>query len=123
MADTKMTKTALNIPSVVGRLRKSQLLLPIAALILMLIVNVIITPDFFKISINNGVLYGFIIDVLNRSCELIILAIGMTLVVAASRGMMPMPPRWRLPSSSVYSAVLPAVPSTAFSLRSSTFSR
>lgn len=86
MADTKRTKTELSIPYVVGKLRKSQLLLPIAALIVMLIVNVIITPDFFKISINNGVLYGFIIDVLNRSCELIILAIGMTLVVASSRG-------------------------------------
>ena len=68
------------------RIRKSPLLLPITALIIMLIVNVIITPNFFKISINNGVLYGFIIDILNRSCELIILAVGMTLVVASSRG-------------------------------------
>ena len=31
-------------------------------------------------------MYGFIIDILNRSCELIILAVGMTLVVASSRG-------------------------------------
>ena len=43
--------------NILGKVRKSQLLLPIAALILMLIVNVIITPDFFKISINNGVMY------------------------------------------------------------------
>src|SRR5574344_2719451 len=64
----------------------SQLFLPITALLIMLIVNVIITPSFFKISIQNGVLYGYTIDILNRSCELIILAIGMTLVVAASRG-------------------------------------
>lgn len=76
----------MDIASTLGKFKKSQLLLPIAALVLMLIVNVIITPDFFKISINNGVLYGFIIDVLNRSCELIILAVGMTLVVASSRG-------------------------------------
>ena len=65
---------------------KSQLALPIVALVVMLIINVIITPTFFKISIQNGVLYGFIIDILNRSCELIILAVGMTLVVASSRG-------------------------------------
>lgn len=64
----------------------SQLFLPITALLIMLIVNVIITPSFFKISIQNGVLYGYTIDILNRACELIILAIGMTLVVAASRG-------------------------------------
>ncbi len=65
---------------------KSQLALPIVALVVMLIINVIITPTFFKISIQNGVLYGFIIDILNRSCELVILAVGMTLVVASSRG-------------------------------------
>ncbi len=67
-------------------LLKYQLALPIIALIVMLIVNVIITPTFFKVTINNGVLYGFIVDILNRSCELIILAVGMTLVVASSRG-------------------------------------
>lgn len=76
----------MTLRTLTEKAKKSQLLFPIAALILMLIVNVIITPDFFKISINNGVLYGFIVDVLNRSCELIILAIGMTLVVASSRG-------------------------------------
>jgi galactofuranose transport system permease protein len=67
-------------------LRRSQLLLPVTALIIMLIVNVAITPSFFKISIQNGVLYGYTIDILNRSCELIILAVGMTLAVASSRG-------------------------------------
>lgn len=67
-------------------LRRSQLLLPVTALIIMLIVNVVITPSFFKISIKNGVLYGYTIDILNRSCELIILAVGMTLAVASSRG-------------------------------------
>ncbi len=76
----------MDLTSVARGIKKSQLLFPIMALILMLIINVIITPDFFKISINNGVLYGFIIDVLNRSSELIILAVGMTLVVASSRG-------------------------------------
>ena len=76
----------LDISTVANKLKKSQLLFPIVALALMLMVNVIINHDFFKISINNGVLYGFIIDVLNRSCELIILAVGMTLVVASSRG-------------------------------------
>lgn len=66
--------------------RKSQLMLPVCALIVMLIVNAIITPGFFKISINNGVLYGFLVDILNRSSELIILAVGMTFVAASSRG-------------------------------------
>ena len=69
-----------------NKARKSQLMLPITALIVMLIVNAIITPGFFRISINNGVLYGFLIDILNRSSELIILAVGMTFVAASSRG-------------------------------------
>lgn len=65
---------------------KKQLFLPIFALALMLVINVIITPTFFKISIQNGVLYGYTIDIINRGSELIILAVGMTLVVAASAG-------------------------------------
>jgi galactofuranose transport system permease protein len=67
-------------------IRKSQLLLPVTALIIMLLINVLITPSFFRISIQNGVLYGYTIDIINRSCELVIMAVGMTLVVAASRG-------------------------------------
>ncbi|EID85596.1 Ribose/xylose/arabinose/galactoside ABC-type transport system, permease component [Treponema sp. JC4] len=75
-----------NLYQLWNKARKSQLMLPITALILMLIINAIITPGFFKISINNGVLYGFLIDILNRSSELIILAVGMTFVAASSRG-------------------------------------
>jgi simple sugar transport system permease protein len=67
-------------------IKRNPLLLPITALLIMLIFNAIVVPNFFKISIQNGVLYGYIIDILNRSCELIIMAVGMTLVVAASRG-------------------------------------
>ena len=42
--------------------------------------------DFFHITIKNGVLYGRIIDILNRGSEIAILALGMTLVVSASAG-------------------------------------
>ncbi|MGL5258982.1 MAG: ABC transporter permease [Lachnospiraceae bacterium] len=63
-----------------------RLFLPILCLLLVLLINVIKTPDFFRISINNGVLYGYIIDVINRGSELVIFAVGMTLVVAASGG-------------------------------------
>ena len=63
-----------------------RLFLPIVCLIAVLLVNVITTPGFFKVSINNGVLYGYIVDVINRASELVILAVGMTLVTAASGG-------------------------------------
>ncbi len=63
-----------------------RLFLPLVCLALVLLVNVIKTPNFFAISIQNGVFYGYIVDVINRASELVILAVGMTLVVAASGG-------------------------------------
>ena len=68
------------------RLPKMRLFLPLVCLFLVLIINIIRTPNFFEIRIQNGVLYGYIIDVINRASELVILAVGMTLVVAASGG-------------------------------------
>lgn len=62
------------------------LFLPLFCLAIVLVINLIKTPTFFQITMKNGVFYGFIIDILNRSSELVILAVGMTLVVAASRG-------------------------------------
>lgn len=62
------------------------LFLPIMCLIVVLLSNLIKTPDFFAISMRDGVLYGYIIDVINRASELVILAVGMTLVTAASGG-------------------------------------
>lgn len=68
------------------RISKHRLFFPLFCLALMLLASIIIIPDFFLVSMNNGVLYGRIIDVLNRSSELIILAVGMTLVVSSSAG-------------------------------------
>ena len=68
------------------KITSARLFLPIVCLIAVLLINVIKTPDFFSVSIRNGVLYGYIVDVINRASELVILAIGMTLVTAASGG-------------------------------------
>lgn len=70
----------------IKKLTSKRLFMPVFCLIIMLIAAVIASPDFFKIDIQNGVLYGRIIDVINRGSEVVILAIGMTLVVAASAG-------------------------------------
>lgn len=64
----------------------SQLFLPFLALIVVLLVNLLRSPDFFAITIKNGVFYGRLVDVLNRGSEIAILAVGQTLVVAASAG-------------------------------------
>lgn len=65
---------------------KYTLFLPFVCLLLVLVVNFIQTPTFFNITIQNGVFYGYMIDILNRSSGLIILSVGMTLVVASSGG-------------------------------------
>ena len=77
-----MTNKAVSLKE----LRKHRLFMPIVCLIVVLLINLIKTPNFFAVSINNGVLYGYIIDVINRGSELAILAIGMTLVASSSGG-------------------------------------
>lgn len=73
------------------KLVRQQLFIPIAALLLLVIFNLIADPSFFAItikenSIGNPVLSGNLISVLDNASELVILAIGMTLVTAASGG-------------------------------------
>lgn len=70
----------------IKKITSYDLFLPIMCFILVLLINVIKTPTFFEVSIKNGVFYGYIIDVINRASELVILAVGMTLVVASSGG-------------------------------------
>ena len=67
-----------------------KLFLPIVSMILVMLINVIYDTatgsapfSFFYITVKNGVLYGRLIDVLNRGSEIAILAIGMTIVVSA----------------------------------------
>ena len=79
--------------SSIKKLTQKRLFLPIFSMILVMLINVVYdiatgsAPlGFFMISIKNGVLYGRLIDILNRGSEIAILAIGMTLVVSASGG-------------------------------------
>ena len=66
--------------------KKSPLFLPIICMILVLLINLFKDPGFFSIGVKNGVLYGRLVDVLNRGSEIAILAIGQSLVVAVSAG-------------------------------------
>lgn len=55
---------------------------PVAGLLLLLIINLFISPEFFAVEIKDGRLYGSLIDVLNRAAPIALLTIGMTLVIA-----------------------------------------
>lgn len=65
-------------------LMQSKVTWAVIAEILILLVCLCIRPDFFSISYqpSTGMLYGSLIDILNRSAEITIIAMGMTLVIA-----------------------------------------
>ena len=70
---------------------RNQLFIPLVALLLLVIFNLISDPGFFKIALEpnsdgNLVLSGNLITMIDYASELAILAIGMTLVTSASGG-------------------------------------
>ncbi len=81
----------VNISDLFKKLIKRQIFIPIAALLILAIFNLIADPSFFKITLGynsagNPVLSGYLMTILDYGSELAILAIGMTLVTAASGG-------------------------------------
>jgi galactofuranose transport system permease protein len=64
------------------RMRESQLFWPVVALALIFLFDALFAPGFFKIGILDGHLYGNLIDVLNDGAPLMLVAIGMTMVIA-----------------------------------------
>jgi ribose/xylose/arabinose/galactoside ABC-type transport system permease subunit len=71
-----------NNPPLFKRIRESRLFWPLVALALILITDALFAPGFFKIGIVDGHLFGNVIDVFNNSAPLMLVAIGMTMVIA-----------------------------------------
>ena len=63
---------------------KNKLTWAVVAELLILIVAGILEPNFFHIEYNQttGMLYGSLVDIVNRSAEITIIAMGMTMVIA-----------------------------------------
>lgn len=61
---------------------KHRLVLPIVALVALILVNTISRPSFVSITVRDGQLYGSIIDILRNSAPLMLVALGMTIVIA-----------------------------------------
>jgi simple sugar transport system permease protein len=64
------------------RLRDNQVFWPVVALGLLMLFNALFTPNFFRLEIKDGHLFGSLIDILNRGSVLMVMAIGMTMVIA-----------------------------------------
>ena len=69
-------------PSGLGGLTWRRALPQLGMLALILLLNWLISPQFFNVSVQGGRLFGSVIDVFYRGAPIIILALGMTLVIA-----------------------------------------
>ena len=68
--------------SFIKKFSKHQVFWPLIALLLVMLFNLFFTPGFFNIEIKDGHLFGSVIDIINRGAPLMILAIGLTVVIA-----------------------------------------
>ncbi|MBN9196025.1 MAG: ABC transporter permease, partial [Microbacterium sp.] len=65
-----------------NKLLRHRLVLPIGALVALILVNTIARPSFLSVTVRDGELYGSIIDILRNSAPLMLVALGMTMVIA-----------------------------------------
>jgi len=63
-------------------LNRSKILWPLVALAILLLFNLFFTPNFFRIEIMEGHLFGNLIDIIKNGTPIMLLAIGLTLVIA-----------------------------------------
>ena len=68
--------------SVLRNVMQHRLVWPVATLVLLLALNAAFNPTFLHIEWRDGHLYGSLIDILNRASPLVLVALGMTLVIA-----------------------------------------
>jgi ribose/xylose/arabinose/galactoside ABC-type transport system permease subunit len=66
----------------IRKISSNRLAWSVLALAAILLFNLIVYPEFFKITILEGHLYGSLVDIFRNGAPLMILAIGMTLVIA-----------------------------------------
>ena len=64
------------------KITESKLFFPLVALAIILLFDLIFIPNFFRITFQQGHLYGSLIDILRNSVPVVALSIGMTLVIA-----------------------------------------
>ena len=84
-------KQPVSVKEVLLKIVRHQLFIPLVALTLLVAFNLITDPGFFKVTLETNsagdkVLAGNLITMIDYASELVILAIGMTLVTSASGG-------------------------------------
>ena len=64
------------------RLMAHRLFWPVVMLLVLLLVNLIAFPGFFSVQVRDGHLFGSLIDILRNGSPTLMIAVGMTLVIA-----------------------------------------
>ncbi|GAA2720217.1 ABC transporter permease [Cellulomonas aerilata] len=64
------------------QLVRHRLFWPLVALVALLVANTINTPSFMSVRVQDGHLFGALIDIMRNSAPLLLVALGMTLVIA-----------------------------------------
>lgn len=64
------------------KLLRHRLFWPITALLALILINTIVRPQFIVVTVRDGQLYGVLIDILRTSAPLMLVALGMTIVIA-----------------------------------------
>jgi len=64
------------------RMLKHRVFWPVVALVALILVNTISRPSFLRITIQDGQLYGSLVEILRNSAPLMLVALGMTIVIA-----------------------------------------
>src|SRR3954451_23584754 len=77
--DGQLTSTR---PAALRGLTRSNLFWPVFALVVILVFDAFLTPGFLSLRIQDGHLYGSLIDILKNGTPTALIALGMTLVVA-----------------------------------------
>ena len=67
---------------ILGRIAESKILFPIIALAMILLFDLFVVPGFFNLQTIDGHLYGNLVDIPRNGSTIMLLALGMTLVIA-----------------------------------------
>jgi len=66
-----------------ARFRRDPVFWPLLALLALLLFNIVFTPNFARLEIRDGRVFGSLIDIVQNGAPVMLMAIGMTLVIAA----------------------------------------
>jgi len=79
---TPEMRPSIGFRQVWRRVRHSATLWPLTALIVLLLFNILTTPGFAQLEIRDGRVFGTLVDIFQNGAPVMLMAIGMTLVIA-----------------------------------------